>query len=166
MVLVANHAAHPNHCTLRRQPIIPHHHQRKTSRAISLRSCCTSSCKRANLAILLVGARADLLRLLARVVALVLVARLVLVLATIGDCASVAVVCVNTAEHAAVAGDHVVDDDVASAAVAAAVAAGAHDFAVVCCVEILDVEGAFGQMSVTLEAKLVLIAIEGAYQSR
>ena len=115
---------------------------------------------------MLVGTGADLLRLLARVVALVLVARLVLVLTAVGDCASVAVVGIDAAEHAAVAGDHVVDDDVASAAVAAAVAAGAYDFAVVCCVEVFDVEGSFGYRSVTLENRCVLGTAGRAYRSR
>lgn len=115
---------------------------------------------------MLVGTGADLLRLLARVVALVLVARLVLVLTAVGDCASVAVVGIDAAEHAAVAGDHVVDDDVASAAVAAAVAAGAYDFAVVCCVEVFDVEGSFGYRLDILKRWWVLIAVDEAYRNR
>ena len=106
---------------------LPHQHQSRISPANEPRSCCTSSSKRADLAVLVIRPRADLLRLLACVIALVLVARLVLILAAVGDCASVAIVCVNAA---------------ASAAVAAAVATGSHDFAVVGCVEVLDVEGA------------------------
>ena len=121
---------------------LPHQHQSRISPANEPRSCCTSSSKRADLAVLVIRPRADLLRLLAYVIALVLVARLVLILAAVGDCASVAIVCVNAAEHAAVTGEDVVNDDVASAAVAAAVATGSHDFAVVGCVEVLDVEGA------------------------
>ena len=127
--------------------IFPHQHESKTLLSNKLRSCCTSSSERADLAVLIIGPRADLLRLLARIVALVLVACLVLILTAVGDRASVAVVCVNAAKHAAVTGDHVVDYDVASTAVAAAVAAGSHDFAVVCCVEVLDVEGPFEEVS-------------------
>lgn len=132
----------------------------------SPRSCRTSSSKSADLAELVIRPRADLLRLLARVVALILVARLVLILAAIRDRASVAVVCVDAAEHAAVAGDYVVDDDVASATVAAAVAAGSHYLAVVCCVEVLDVESSFGQGSATSRNGWVLLAGDEAYQSR
>jgi hypothetical protein len=108
------------------------------------RSCRTCSSESAHFAELFIGPGADLLRLLARVVALVLVARLVLVLAAVGDSASIAVVCVDAAEHAAVACEDVVHDDVASAAIAAAVTTGSHYLAVVCCVEVLDVEGSFG----------------------
>jgi hypothetical protein len=130
----------PDQYKLRHQQILLHQHQSKLLQADNPHSSRTSSSKRADLAELIIRPRADLLRLLARVVALILVAGLVLILTAIGDCASVAVVCVDAAEHAAVAGEDVVDDDVASAAVAAAVTAGSDDFAVVCCVEVLDVE--------------------------
>jgi hypothetical protein len=156
MVLAANQTASADHCTFRRQPILLREYRSKTLWANVPRSCRTSSSECADLAVLFIGPRADLLRLLARVVALVLVARLVLVLTAVGDRAGVAVVCVNTAEHAAVAGEDVVYDDVASAAIATAVAAGSHDFAVVCCVEVLDVEGSFKQESATCKNECVL----------
>jgi len=121
------------------------------------RSCRTSGSKSGDFTVLFIRPRADLLRLFARVIALVLVARLVLVLTAVGDSTSVTVVCVDAAEHAAVTGNYVVDNDVASAAIAAAVAAGSHDFAVVCCVEILDVEGSFEQKSATCKNECVLV---------
>lgn len=138
--MLPDQSASLDHYTLRRQPILLHQYQSKVLQADDPHSCPTSSSKSADLAVLLVRPRADLLRLLARIVPLILVARLVLILTTIGDRASVAVVCVDATEHAAVAGEDIVDDDVASAAVAAAVTAGSDDFAVVCCVEVLDVE--------------------------
>lgn len=88
-----------------------------------LRSCCTGSSECTDFAVLVIGTRADLLWLLARVVALILVACLVFILTTVGDCASVAVVCVDAAEYAAITSEDIVNDDVASTAVAAAVTA-------------------------------------------
>lgn len=142
--------------TLRRNPILPRQHQSKILRANSPRSRCTSSSESADLAELLVRPRANLLRLLACIVALVLVTRLVLILTAVRDRASIAIVCVDAAEHATVPGEDVVDDDVASAAVAAAVAAGSHYLAVVGCVEVLDVERSFEQWSVILKNERVL----------
>lgn len=143
MAAVADLNQSPDHRKLRSWSLLPHQHQSKTSQANKLRSCCASSSECADFAVLVIWPRADLLRLLTRVVTLVLVARLVLILATVGDRASIAVVCVNAAKHAAITSEDVVDNDVAGAAVAAAVTAGPYDFAVVGCVEVLDVEGAW-----------------------
>jgi len=87
-----------------------------------------------------IRARANLGRLGARAVALVAVARLAAALARAGDGTGVAVVCVDAAEHAAVLGDGALDDDVAGAAVVAAVAAAADQLAVVVGVEVLDLD--------------------------
>lgn len=115
---------------------------------------------------MVVGPRADLLRLLARVVTLVLVARFVLVLTAVGDRARVTVICVDAAEHAAVTGQDAVDDDVASAAITAAVAEGSHDFAVICCVEVPDVKRSCEQRSVTLRTEWVSMDVYEAHRSR
>jgi hypothetical protein len=88
---------------------------------------------------LAVGPGANLLGLVAGVVALVAVAALAVILARVGDGAGVAIVCVDAAEDAAVDSDDVVDDDVARPAVAVAVAAAAGELAVV-----LDVEVGYG----------------------
>ena len=109
--------------TLRFQPALSPQQRCKILLTNKLRSCCTSSSERGDLTVLIIGSRADLLRLLACVVALVLVACLVLVLTAVGDRASVAVVCVDAAEYAAITSEDIVNDDVASTAVAAAVTA-------------------------------------------
>lgn len=123
----------------------------------AIRSSRAAGGEAADNAVLTIRAGRDLLRLLAGVVAGVLVADLVLVLAAVGDGARVPVVCVDAAEHAAVAGEDVVHDDVPGAAVAAAVAAAADDLAVVLGVEVLDVERAEA-----VELEDLVVGLEGA----
>lgn len=108
-------------------------------------------------AVLAVGPGAQLLGLLAARVALVQVARLVVVLARVGDGARVAVVGVDTAQDAAVLGDDVLDDDVARPAVVLAVAAGARQLAVVAGEEAVDDDGA-----APVELEDLVRGVEGA----
>ena len=94
-----------------------------------------------HLAKLAIRPAANLAGLLAAAVARVAVAVLALVLAAVGDRAGIAVVGVDAAQHAAIDSHDVVHDNVARAAVVGAVAAAAHDLAVVVDVEVLDVDG-------------------------
>jgi hypothetical protein len=82
--------------------------------------------------------RSDLLRLLTTRIALVPIAALAVILAGIGDFAGITVVRVDAAEHPAVDGDRVLDNDMARPAVARTVAAVADDLAVVLGEEVLD----------------------------
>lgn len=85
---------------------------------------------------------ANLLGLLASIIALEAIAILALALARVGNGASVAIVGVDATQHATVDGDGALDDHVSRAAVALAVAAAAHQLAVVLGVEVGDLDGA------------------------
>lgn len=93
-------------------------------------------------AVLAIGTRALLGRLLAARVTLEAVAGLALVLARVGDLAGITIVGVDAAEDTAVDGDRVLDDDVAGTRVVLAVTAATHQLAVVLGVEVLDLDSA------------------------
>lgn len=84
---------------------------------------------------------ANLLRLVASVVALVHVARLAVRVARVADGAGITVVGVDAAQDTAVDGDDVVDADNPGSAVARAVAAAADELAKVLDVEVADGDG-------------------------
>jgi hypothetical protein len=106
------------------------------------RLCSAGLSKAVGGAKLAVGPGADLLGLVAGVIALVAVAALAVILAGVGDGAGIAIVCVDAAEDTAVDSDDIVDDNVARPAVAVAVAAAAGELAVVLDVEVGDGDGA------------------------
>jgi len=87
-------------------------------------------------------------------------------LATVGDGARIAVVRVDAAEHAAVAGEDIVHDDVTRAAIAAAITARSDNLAIVGCVKVLDVKRSFGSQSISLVLDRVAMSISEAYRSR
>lgn len=106
---------------------------------------------------LAVWAFANLLGLVAGVIALEPLAGVPGVIAGVGDGAGVAIVGVDAAEGAAVHGDDVVNDDVPRAAVAVAVAAAPHDLA-----EVLGVEAADGDGADAVDLDDLVLGGEGA----
>lgn len=82
--------------------------------------------------------RSDLRRLLATRVALVPITALSIILASIGDLESIAVVGVDATENTAIDSHRILDNDVAGPAVARAVTAAANDLAIVLSEEVLD----------------------------
>lgn len=110
-----------------------------------------------NSAILPIRTGPDLAWLLAVRITNIPVAALAIILARIGDAASISVVGIDTAQHAAVDGDGVLDDDVAGAAVAGTVAAAAHDLAVILGVKVPDTDSA-----PAVELEDLVLSLEGA----
>lgn len=106
---------------------------------------------------LIVGPRANLLGLAPVIIPLEPVTALPIVLARVGDGAGVPVVGVDTAKHPAVNGNRVLDDDVARAAVAVAVAAAADKLAVVLGVEVRD-----DDVAAAVELEDLVVGVEGA----
>lgn len=88
-------------------------------------------------------ARRNLCRLVAIIIALVIVAALAIVLAAVRNRTGIAVVSVYTTEDAAVDRDYVVDEYMArTAPVVIAIAAGSRDLSVIFGVKVLDTHGA------------------------
>lgn len=106
---------------------------------------------------LVVGPRANLLGLAPVIVPLEPVAALPVVLARVRDSAGVPVVGVDTAQHAAVNSDRVLNDHVVGAAVAVAVAAAADQLAVVLGVEVGD-----DDVAAAVELEDLVVGVEGA----
>ena len=99
--------------------------------------------KVASKARLVVRSAAQLWRLRSLLNSLINLTALPIVLARVGDAASIPKVGVNATKRSSILSNHTIDDKVAWSTVAGAVSAGAGELAIVVDVEVFDVDGAF-----------------------
>ena len=88
-----------------------------------------------------IGAGANLVWLVAGVIALEAIAGLAVILARVGNSTCIAIVGIDTAQHATIHSHDIIHDNVPRARIARAVAAGPDNLAVVLGVEVLQAQG-------------------------